>query len=668
MKTYQIKVTVKKSKPPVWKRCLVPSGITFSQMALILDEIMEETPDNGYEFEFYQAGIHLREWTGEENTVRKYNFDYMCASDTYVDSLMDNEEWFTFRSGNGDRQYRAEIEKRTAQEICYPSVIKQKESSGIQEWMDMEVMNRELEQLFRLRSAEPDCAGYEELRQRIEAGNNGLDRTDTPVSRTEHNVKCTDSRLKEMAGLLRETLASDLTAKIMNEIFDSETGETVDQEKMYNSLDDAAQQMRRTIRDRMFGYKESEGESRKPDIIEYLKDATRDELKEMAEDLELKHYKSQNKETLAERIKEEILKPDVMEKRMLLLSDDEIEAFEHAIEKKGGYYPSYREMETLDRLYALSYVISYADDYAEVPEEAAHVYEEINTPEFQRRRQETFWMYHSLLFTELLYGSAPVKVIQKMMRKCLGRQLNREKIGELFHSIPEKLNPCVMRDDKVIFKEILREDLYLKVEASQEGKDFYIPTAWEIQDYTENGYPTRDPHYRRLKGFLAKKMKLNADEAEDLMPVIWGKVSMGAGMSDIMEIFDNIGAIFPSEDAVREFVQIMTDVNNNTRMLSNRGYTPNEIVQMMPQTLKGKLPTIVPMSSAAADMLKESAGDLKKMGFGVDLDSNADEIPVAAMPNGISGKTVTGSRKIYPNDPCPCGSGKKYKKCCGRNK
>lgn len=23
--------------------------------------------------------------------------------------------------------------------------------------------------------------------------------------------------------------------------------------------------------------------------------------------------------------------------------------------------------------------------------------------------------------------------------------------------------------------------------------------------------------------------------------------------------------------------------------------------------------------------------------------------------------------KIYPNDRCPCGSGKKYKKCCGRN-
>ena len=22
--------------------------------------------------------------------------------------------------------------------------------------------------------------------------------------------------------------------------------------------------------------------------------------------------------------------------------------------------------------------------------------------------------------------------------------------------------------------------------------------------------------------------------------------------------------------------------------------------------------------------------------------------------------------RVYPNDPCPCGSGKKYKQCCGR--
>ncbi len=30
------------------------------------------------------------------------------------------------------------------------------------------------------------------------------------------------------------------------------------------------------------------------------------------------------------------------------------------------------------------------------------------------------------------------------------------------------------------------------------------------------------------------------------------------------------------------------------------------------------------------------------------------------------GVTVVKSKKVGPNDPCPCGSGKKYKKCCGR--
>ena len=30
--------------------------------------------------------------------------------------------------------------------------------------------------------------------------------------------------------------------------------------------------------------------------------------------------------------------------------------------------------------------------------------------------------------------------------------------------------------------------------------------------------------------------------------------------------------------------------------------------------------------------------------------------------------TVVNEAKIYPNDPCPCGSGKKYKKCCGKGK
>jgi len=37
------------------------------------------------------------------------------------------------------------------------------------------------------------------------------------------------------------------------------------------------------------------------------------------------------------------------------------------------------------------------------------------------------------------------------------------------------------------------------------------------------------------------------------------------------------------------------------------------------------------------------------------------------MKEAKNAKTVRREgHKIYPNDPCPCGSGKKYKKCCGK--
>lgn len=31
-------------------------------------------------------------------------------------------------------------------------------------------------------------------------------------------------------------------------------------------------------------------------------------------------------------------------------------------------------------------------------------------------------------------------------------------------------------------------------------------------------------------------------------------------------------------------------------------------------------------------------------------------------------ETIHAEKQVGRNDPCPCGSGKKHKKCCGRNK
>jgi preprotein translocase subunit SecA len=38
--------------------------------------------------------------------------------------------------------------------------------------------------------------------------------------------------------------------------------------------------------------------------------------------------------------------------------------------------------------------------------------------------------------------------------------------------------------------------------------------------------------------------------------------------------------------------------------------------------------------------------------------------PVEASHGNVEKKPVVKGQKVGRNDPCPCGSGKKYKKCC----
>jgi len=121
--------------------------------------------------------------------------------------------------------------------------------------------------------------------------------------------------------------------------------------------------------------------------------------------------------------------------------------------------------------------------------------------------------------------------------------------------------------------------------------------------------------------------------------------------------------VFQSEKQMSEFVELLMDAHNNTRMKENRGHRPNELHR---KEFTGGMPTIVPGSSHAAAMLREVAPQIAEMGMSVDLEGSADTITTEMYPSGLDGNVVRFDKKIYPNDPCFCGSGKKYKKCCGR--
>jgi preprotein translocase subunit SecA len=71
------------------------------------------------------------------------------------------------------------------------------------------------------------------------------------------------------------------------------------------------------------------------------------------------------------------------------------------------------------------------------------------------------------------------------------------------------------------------------------------------------------------------------------------------------------------------------------------------------------------------DMIKSIKEDTVRYLFHVEIErmpvrQKVAEPVNAAAPGDGAGKQVKKSAKVGRNDPCPCGSGKKYKKCCGR--
>lgn len=87
-----------------------------------------------------------------------------------------------------------------------------------------------------------------------------------------------------------------------------------------------------------------------------------------------------------------------------------------------------------------------------------------------------------------------------------------------------------------------------------------------------------------------------------------------------------------------------------------------------------KTKSLIGRLKKSSDRGKEAAEFLM-----LDIDGG-DETPYRALEDlflfsgyqdedrGIRKPYVRPNAKIGRNDPCPCGSGKKYKKCCGRNK
>lgn len=170
------------------------------------------------------------------------------------------------------------------------------------------------------------------------------------------------------------------------------------------------------------------------------------------------------------------------------------------------------------------------------------------------------------------------------------------------------------------------EDNVEAIRASQKGKPRYLPEKEEFLKYIEIGYREPEKPYADLKAHILKHKLTTRGEGidgvdGDLLD-LHEMIQFGVNSTDEFDYFTKRGYKFKGMDDFNEFAQLVKNAHNNTRMYDNNGFTPKEIFE------KFERPKLQPLPQ--------------------------EPFSFQATP------------KVGRNDPCPCGSGLKYKKCHGK--
>ena len=145
---------------------------------------------------------------------------------------------------------------------------------------------------------------------------------------------------------------------------------------------------------------------------------------------------------------------------------------------------------------------------------------------------------------------------------------------------------------------------------------------------------------------------------------------------EAVKLYEDKEAEFPSAEAIREVERVVL-----LRVIDTKWMAHIDDMEQLQQSIRlqayGQHDPLVEYRLAGADMFNEMSNaiqeDTVRILFRIQVEHKVEREQVAKVTGTNKDDTVQqapqkkAEKKIYPNDPCPCGSGKKYKNCHGRN-
>ena len=146
---------------------------------------------------------------------------------------------------------------------------------------------------------------------------------------------------------------------------------------------------------------------------------------------------------------------------------------------------------------------------------------------------------------------------------------------------------------------------------------------------------------------------------------------------EAVKLYENKEAEFPQAEMIRELERVVL-----LKVIDNKWMSHIDDMEQLRQGIGlqayGQRDPLVEYKMSGYEMFDAMTEGIRedtiRLLFHVRVEQKVEREQVAKVTgtNKDDSKAKTpvkkAAAKIYPNDPCPCGSGKKYKNCCGRNK
>ena len=144
---------------------------------------------------------------------------------------------------------------------------------------------------------------------------------------------------------------------------------------------------------------------------------------------------------------------------------------------------------------------------------------------------------------------------------------------------------------------------------------------------------------------------------------------------EAVKLYESKEAEFPEAEAIREVERVFL-----LKVIDSKWMDHIDDMEQLRQGIGlqayGQRDPLVEYKMAGYDMFDEMTQNIReetvRILFHVKVEQKVEREQVAKVTGTnkddtvARGPKVRSTAKVYPNDPCPCGSGKKYKQCCGR--